>query len=126
MPFTRGERRTTREPALDGRFAVPLRGISVDRDTRCAHYDGPADRVALRFDCCDAFYPCHRCHEEAAAHPARPWPRARFNEPAVLCGACRTALTATAYLDSGHRCPACAADFNPGCAAHYGLYFEGF
>jgi uncharacterized CHY-type Zn-finger protein len=118
------ERRTTRAPALDGRFPVPLRGIGVDAETRCAHYAGPADRVALRFGCCEVYYPCHRCHEAAAGHPPEPWPRARFDEPAVLCGACRTVLTARAYLDSGHTCPACGAAFNPGCAAHRDLYFE--
>ena len=117
-------RRTTRAPALDGRFAVPLRGTGVDAETRCAHYDGPTDRVALRFGCCEAYYPCYRCHEEAAGHAPEPWPLARFDEPAVLCGACRTALTARAYLDSGYACPACGAAFNPGCAAHRDRYFE--
>ena len=115
---------TTRAPHTDARFAVPLRGVAVDPETRCAHYDGPADRVALRFGCCEAYYPCHRCHDETAGHPAEVWPRARFGEPAVLCGACRTALTASAYLGSGHACPACGAAFNPGCAAHHDLYFE--
>ena len=118
------ERRTTRAPALDGRFGVPLRGVRVDAETRCAHYDGHTDRVALRFGCCDVYYPCHRCHEETAGHPARPWPLARVDEPAVLCGACRTTLSAREYLASGHTCPACGAAFNPGCAAHRSLYFE--
>ena len=117
-------RRTTRPPDLDGRFAVPLRGVSVDAQTRCAHYDGPTDVVALRCGACGTYHPCHRCHAETADHESAPWPRRRFDEPAVLCGACRTTLTARAYLDADDACPACGAAFNPGCAAHHGLYFE--
>lgn len=117
-------RRTTRAPDLDARFPVPLRGVAVDAATRCAHYDGPRDVIALRFACCEAYYPCRQCHDEAAGHEATPWPRARFDEPAVLCGVCRTALTVDEYLGSGHTCPACGAAFNPGCEAHHDLYFE--
>ncbi|MDT0631503.1 CHY zinc finger protein [Rubrivirga sp. S365] len=117
-------RRTTAPPALDARFAVPLRGVSVDAQTRCAHYDGPTDVVALRAGCCGVYHPCHACHDETADHASRPWPRARFSEPSVLCGACGTTMTAPAYLASGHECPACGAPFNPGCAAHRDLYIE--
>ena len=118
------DRRTTRAPATDARFSVPLRGVAVDAETRCAHYGGDTDRVALRFGCCGAYYPCHRCHDEAAGHPAKPWPRARFAEPSVLCGACRRPMTAPTYLASGHACPSCGAPFNPGCAAHRDRYME--
>ncbi|MEM0961840.1 MAG: CHY zinc finger protein, partial [Bacteroidota bacterium] len=78
-----GDRQTVRAPALDDRFSVPLRGIAVDPQTRCAHYDGPTDIVAFRFACCDTYYPCHRCHDEATDHAARVWPRDRFDEPSV-------------------------------------------
>ena len=117
-------RRTTRPPHLDGRFAVPLRGVAVDAETRCAHYDGPTDVVALRCACCETYHPCHRCHADVTGRKPTPWPLDRFSEPAVLCGVCRTALTARAYLDAGHVCPACGAAFNPGCTAHRDLYFE--
>ncbi|WP_412061582.1 CHY zinc finger protein [Rubrivirga sp. IMCC45206] len=117
-------RRTTRAPETDARFAVPLRGVSVDAETRCAHYDGATDRVALRFGCCGVFYPCHRCHDETAGHPPAPWLRARFDEPSTLCGACRTTMTAPVYLAADDACPACGAAFNPGCAAHHDLYIE--
>lgn len=119
------ERRTTCPPHLDGRFEVPLRGVEVDANTRCAHYDGPTDVVALRCGCCETYHPCHRCHEAVTGREATPWPRVRFGEPAVLCGACGATLTAPAYLDAGHACPACGAAFNPGCAAHHDRYFEG-
>ena len=117
-------RRTTAPPDLDPRFGVPLRGVAVDGQTRCAHYDEAWDVVALRAGCCGVYHPCHRCHAETAGHPAQPWPRARFDEPAVLCGACGATMTARAYLDAGDACPACGAAFNPGCAAHHDLYFE--
>ncbi|WP_412069477.1 CHY zinc finger protein [Rubrivirga sp. IMCC43871] len=117
-------RRTTRAPETDARFAVSLRGVDVDAETRCAHYDGPTDVIALRFGCCDTFAPCHRCHDETADHPAEVWPRDRFDEPSVLCGACRTTMTWPTYLASGHTCPACGAAFNPGCAAHARHYAE--
>ncbi len=117
-------RRTTRPPSLDDRFAVPLRGIDVDAETRCAHYDGPLDVIALRCGCCDVYHPCYRCHVEVTGREAPPWPRARFDEPAVLCGVCRATLTAQTYLDAEYRCPDCGAAFNPGCAPHWSLYFE--
>ena len=116
-------RPTTRPPALDERFPVPLRGVRVDAATRCAHYDGPRDVIAIRFACCDLYYPCFRCHRAAAPHSSVPWPRERLREAAVLCGACGTTMTAARYLASDHTCPHCGAPFNPGCAAHHDRYF---
>ncbi len=99
------QRRTTREPALDDRFGVPLRGVAVDPETRCAHWDSDRDVVALRFGCCGTFSPCHACHAETADHDPDPWPRARFDDPAVLCGVCGTTLSARAYLDGDTGAP---------------------
>ena len=131
------DRRTTTAPATDDRFAVPLRGVAVDPETRCAHWDSAVDVVALRFGCCEAYYPCDACHDAATDHEADPWPRDRFDEPAVLCGACGATLTPREYLGgealraSGSRakpdddaCPRCDAAFNPGCRAHRDRYFE--
>ena len=119
-----GGRRTTDAPALDDRFSVPLRGVAVDAETRCTHWDGDVDVVALRFGCCETFYPCYRCHAEAAAHDLEVWPRDRFDEPAVLCGACNATLTAREYLDCADSCPHCGTAFNPGCRKHRHRYFE--
>jgi uncharacterized CHY-type Zn-finger protein len=119
------DRRTTTAPATDDRFAVPLRGVAVDPETRCAHWDDPVDVVALRFGCCETYYPCDACHDAAADHEAVPWPRERFDEPAVLCGACGATLAAREYLDGDDACPACGAAFNPGCRKHRDRYFEG-
>ena len=104
---------------------VPVSGVDVDPETRCAHYRGDRDVVALRFGCCETYFPCFRCHDAVADHEREPWPRARFDEPAVLCGVCGTELTAEAYLDlDEHECPRCGAAFNPGCVDHAHLYFE--
>lgn len=103
---------------------VSVDGVSLDEATRCAHYDSPRDVVALRFGCCESYFACFQCHDECTDHESSPWPRARFDEPAVLCGVCGEQLTPPTYVESGHRCPACEAAFNPGCASHRDLYFE--
>jgi uncharacterized CHY-type Zn-finger protein len=100
-------------------------GVGVGPETRCDHYDGAPDVIALRFGCCGNFYPCYECHETVADHNSDPWPQDRFDEAAVLCGVCETALTVTEYLDADHACPSCGAAFNPGCQKHYDRYFEG-
>jgi uncharacterized CHY-type Zn-finger protein len=112
----------TRETSV-GEYVV--RGIEVGPETRCSHYDDDRDVIALRLGCCEAFYPCHACHDTVTDHESQPWPRNRFEEPAVLCGVCATALSVRTYLDSDHECPACGTAFNPGCQAHYEYYFEG-
>ncbi len=118
------DRVTSREPGRDDRYRVPLRGVDVDPETRCAHWASPVDVVALRFGCCETYYPCASCHDAVTGHEAEPWPRDRFDEPAVLCGVCRETLTAREYLDGDDACPHCGAAFNPGCRRHRDRYFE--
>lgn len=103
-----------------------VRGIGIDAEARCEHYDGECDVVAIKFPCCSAYYPCYRCHEAAADHPAERWSRTDFDEPAVLCGVCGAELRIDRYVSIDHRCPDCAAPFNPGCESHYDRYFEGW
>jgi len=117
------ERRTVVPQDTDDRFDVPVRGVDVDVETRCAHYDTELDVVALRFPCCDAYYPCFRCHEAVTDHEPARVPRDRFDEDAVLCGVCDTTLSVRAYLDCDDTCPACGASFNPGCRRHRDRYF---
>ena len=117
-------RRTTNAPATDDRFEVSLRGVDVDAETRCVHWNDDVDVIALRFACCETYYPCFECHEETTDHESQRWPQADFDEPAVLCGVCREELTVHEYLDCGDSCPNCGAAFNPGCREHYHLYFE--
>ncbi|ODR80497.1 hypothetical protein BG842_13480 [Haladaptatus sp. W1] len=102
-----------------------VHGVDVDAETRCAHYDTERDVIAIRFPCCEEYYPCFRCHDAVADHPREPWPEDERDTEAVLCGVCGAELTITAYLDCGSRCPDCDAEFNPGCANHYALYFDG-
>ncbi|MCQ4332740.1 hypothetical protein KM295_04380 [Natronomonas sp. F2-12] len=103
--------------------AGEVRGVDVDDETRCAHYDSESDVVAIRFGCCGTYYACFECHAALADHPPEPWPTARRTEPAARCGVCGADLTATEYT-STDACPNCEARFNPGCAEHYHLYFE--
>jgi len=101
-----------------------VRGVDIGAETRCAHYASERDVVALRFGCCEMYYPCFECHDAVANHEAEPWPAERSDEPAALCGGCGTELTPAAYM-AVDGCPDCDAPFNPGCADHYHLYFEG-
>jgi len=103
---------------------VYLKGQLTDHQTRCVHYHSDRDIVAIRFRCCNTYYPCHKCHEEVAGHQALTWPKALYHRLAVLCGACKNQLTILQYLACGHKCPFCGAAFNPNCAGHYHLYFE--
>ncbi|MCC2031269.1 hypothetical protein KEC57_03625 [Microbacterium sp. BWT-G7] len=98
-------------------------GAVVDAETRCIHYATPLDVVALRFHCCGEFYPCHRCHAEAADHPDEQWPAGTGHERAVLCGPCGHVLSIAEYARA-MACPSCAAPFNPGCKLHWELYFS--
>ena len=98
-------------------------GVDVGPETRCAHYHGDTDIIAIRFACCDRFYACHACHKAVADHPAKVWPVSAFDTPAVLCGACGHILTVRNYLNSVSTCTSCGAAFNPGCSRHRHLYF---
>jgi uncharacterized CHY-type Zn-finger protein len=100
-----------------------VHGKTVDEETRCEHYHSPLDVIAIKFACCNEFYPCYQCHEETAGHEAAVWPREQFHEQAILCGVCKTTLSIHAYMDTEH-CPHCDAAFNPGCQLHHHLYFE--
>jgi uncharacterized CHY-type Zn-finger protein len=123
-PEPESARRTTHPPETDERFRVPLHGVAVDPATRCDHYDDAVDVVAIRFACCDSYYPCFRCHDTLTAHDAERVPRRAFDDPGVLCGVCGTALSVRAYLDCDDACPVCGAAFNPGCRRHRDRYFD--
>ncbi|MGH3706059.1 MAG: CHY zinc finger protein [Agromyces sp.] len=98
-------------------------GRTVDDETRCVHYATAVDIIAIRFACCDRYYPCHACHAEAESHPVVVRRRAEWDAPGILCGACGTELSVTEYR-AGDACPACDADFNPRCRLHWDRYFE--
>jgi uncharacterized CHY-type Zn-finger protein len=102
----------------------PVRGVQLDEATRCAHYHGPLDIVAIRFPCCGTYFACHACHAALADHPAARWPSAAHDHRAVRCGHCASELTIAQYLGCGDRCPVCTAPFNPRCHTHHHYYFE--
>ncbi|AVQ99966.1 hypothetical protein OBCHQ24_13415 [Oceanobacillus iheyensis] len=97
---------------------------SLDKETRCTHYHGPTDRIAIKFYCCQEYYPCYKCHEEYGCGKEEVWPKEKFDHKAILCGSCGKELSIGDYLKSGYACHSCQAAFNPGCALHYELYFE--
>jgi uncharacterized CHY-type Zn-finger protein len=103
---------------------IKVNGVEIDRETRCAHYSGANDVIAIKFKCCGNWYPCHECHAELAGHTVVVWPKEEFATPAILCGACGYQLTARDYLDCDSVCPRCRRQFNPGCADHRHFYFE--
>jgi len=100
-----------------------VHGIDLDAQTRCAHYRTALDIVAIKMKCCGVYYACKECHEALVGHPIEVWPHSEWGEKAVLCGVCRSEMSIEQYMASGHRCPACAAAFNPGCRNHYEFYF---
>jgi len=101
-----------------------VRGIHLDAQTRCIHYSGPSDIIAIKMKCCGVYYACKDCHEALADHSMEVWPHAEWDRCAVLCGACGSELKISDYLQSGYKCPVCQAAFNPGCRKHYRFYFE--
>jgi uncharacterized CHY-type Zn-finger protein len=96
----------------------------LDAETRCLHYRSELDIIAIKMACCGVYYACKDCHDALAGHEIKAWPRPEWGAPAILCGACGLELTIREYMDSGSRCPRCAARFNPGCRSHYHFYFE--
>ncbi|PZR37259.1 MAG: hypothetical protein DI538_12780 [Azospira oryzae] len=101
-----------------------ISGKPIDEFTRCVHYHSANDIIAIKFKCCNTYYPCYSCHEETADHAAQVWPIAEYDTTAILCGQCQHELTIDEYMNAGNQCPHCTAAFNPNCSLHYHLYFE--
>ncbi|SIS78426.1 CHY zinc finger protein [Belliella pelovolcani] len=99
-------------------------GKSIDHQTRCVHWHSNLDVIAIKFKCCDKYYPCFSCHEEEANHEHQVWPKGEFDQKAILCGVCGHELSITDYMNADNTCPKCEASFNPGCSNHYHLYFD--
>ena len=101
---------------------IGVLGKTVDDQTRCVHYSGPTDVIAIKFKCCGSYYPCFECHRECADHPAQQWPADEWDEVAIMCGVCRAEQPIRTYLGI-LACPNCGADFNERCRLHRHLYF---
>lgn len=103
---------------------IPVYGKTVDDETRCVHYQTQVDIIAIKFYCCQTYFPCYKCHDEYQNHPKKLWPKANFDQKAILCGVCKNELTIQDYLNCHSTCPNCHSNFNPGCQLHSHLYFE--
>ena|SRR5438045_2381055 len=103
---------------------IIIKGKIIDDQTRCVHYHSSLDIIAIKFKCCNNYYPCYYCHEEEADHQPQVWKKDEHNTKAVLCGVCKHEMTIREYLNSDNNCPSCSSKFNPKCADHYHFYFE--
>ncbi|HZG72379.1 MAG TPA: CHY zinc finger protein [Chondromyces sp.] len=101
-----------------------VKGAVVDSETRCKHYSTVRDIIAIKFKCCNTYYPCYQCHEEEADHPAQVWGKDERHVKAILCGVCKAEIAIEDYMNCQSVCPECESSFNPGCQRHYHLYFE--
>lgn len=102
---------------------MDIYGAIVDNKTRCIHYHTEKDIIAIKFKCCNRYYPCYKCHEEHEDHSIERWPQSKFDELAIICGNCHIEMKIQEYMDTAS-CPNCTADFNERCALHYPIYFE--
>ena len=101
-----------------------IKGKILDDQTRCIHYHSPLDIIAIKFKCCNDYYPCYYCHEEGTDHNVETWEKNEYNIKAVLCGVCKYEMTIQEYFDSLNKCPSCGSKFNPKCNDHHHFYFE--
>lgn len=101
-----------------------VKGVALDPQTRCAHYHGPRDIIAIRMRCCGDYYACRDCHDALAGHAAALWPATERDQPVIVCGVCDLEISLQTYLDGDDHCPSCRSPFNPGCKTHLHLYFE--
>jgi uncharacterized CHY-type Zn-finger protein len=103
---------------------ILIHGQLVDDSTRCIHYHSALDIIAIKFKCCEEYYPCYQCHEATAKHEPMTWKKNEWETKAILCGVCKNELTIEQYMHSGDQCIYCKASFNPHCNKHYHLYFD--
>ena len=101
-----------------------VRGLGLDAQTRCGHYHGATDIIAIKMKCCGEYWACKDCHIELAGHAISVWPVGEWDQVAILCGACGVELTIREYMGCESCSPECGARFNPGCQKHYHFYFE--
>ncbi|MET3684127.1 putative CHY-type Zn-finger protein [Alkalibacillus flavidus] len=97
---------------------------SIDEETRCKHYHSEVDRIAIKFKCCNTYFPCYECHQDHTNHSVERWGEDEHNQKAILCGACHREITIKTYLNNPTACPHCEARFNRHCQNHHHLYFD--
>lgn len=100
--------------------SITLLGQLVDDQTRCAHYNSDNDIIALKFKCCQTYYPCYKCHDELTNHDIQKY-SINSQENVILCGVCKLDMT---FDDYKLLVCKCGSAFNPGCKLHYDYYFD--
>lgn len=55
-------------------------GSVIDKETRCTHYHSFLDVIAIKFKCCNKYYPCYKCHEEHESHAIKRWTEKEFDK----------------------------------------------
>lgn len=102
---------------------MKIHGHIIDDQTRCEHYASEKDIIAIKFKCCNKYYPCYKCHNDLENHPISVWENHEFDELAILCGVCKMEQSISLYLKMG-KCINCKSVFNDGCKKHHKIYFE--
>lgn len=95
-------------------------GEDIDYESRCKHYYGVNDVVALKCTFCQKYYACYKCHDRLENHTFVPTDY--LEDYPVLCGSCHGLLSFEAY-QLGYCCY-CAHEFNPKCKNHEQYYFK--
>ena len=103
---------------------MKIEGVNVDKQSRCKHWHGANDILAIKFKCCNRWFSCIECHNELTDHDVIKWENAQFSDKAIYCGHCGHIFSIKEYLDSSNFCPKCNAKFNPRCKNHHHLYFK--
>lgn len=104
---------------------VTIYGEWIDRNTRCKHWNLELDVIALKFKCCDRYYPCYLCHAENVEHEACRWLGQELSlVPMVVCGVCYHQYTYMEYSNTGYTCVNCLSNFNPKCSLHTEHYVD--
>ncbi|CCF57388.1 hypothetical protein KAFR_0C03970 [Kazachstania africana CBS 2517] len=97
-------------------------GKPIDNETRCVHWNSENDIIAIKFKCCNKFYPCFQCHEETTDHELEKFNREDDSVKTILCGHCHNEMTFNEYKLL--HCKFCQSQFNPYCKLHYDHYFH--
>lgn len=104
---------------------VEVLGQVIDNHTRCIHYHSQLDIIAIKFSCCQDYYPCYQCHLESTNHEIVRWKQHQLTkELVIVCGGCWKELTFLEYTSNDNKCMYCRASFNPKCQLHYDIYFD--
>ncbi|SCU94390.1 LAFA_0F21550g1_1 [Lachancea sp. 'fantastica'] len=108
------------------------KGLLIDNQSRCVHWNSQLDVVCFKLKCCQHYYACHSCHDALESHPVQKYNISQDpSSHVVLCGVCRNTMSFNQYRsktasirDQSLQCPFCCASFNPNCKLHYSIYFD--